>query len=120
MSPPTSAIDSRFKPGQGQPLGQDLHRHVEPEVIGEPVPTDDHRSVLSVAIVSSALVPRPASARPDQIDRNARQDDQETDPRSPGLQVDEVEHQQDRQADVDQDGQRVADRPIRAAQVAVP
>ena len=29
---------------QGQSLGQHLHRHVEPEVIREPIPTDDHRS----------------------------------------------------------------------------
>ena len=28
---------------QGQPLGQGLHRHVEPEVVGQPVPAHDHR-----------------------------------------------------------------------------
>ena len=28
---------------QGEPLGQGLHRHVEPDVVGEPVPADDHR-----------------------------------------------------------------------------
>ena len=55
---------------------------------------------------------RGAEPLPDQVDRDARQDDQEADPRGLGLEVDEVEHQQDRQADVDQRRDRVADRPV--------
>ena len=41
-SPPTSSVDSWFRPVRAQPLGEDLHRHVEPDVLGEPVPADDH------------------------------------------------------------------------------
>ena len=55
-----------------------------------------------------------ASSRPDQIDGNAGQHDQVAFARGPGLQVDEVSDQEDGQADVDENRQRVGDRSDRA------
>src|SRR5262249_55163456 len=52
------------QPGEGQPFGQDLHRQVEPEVVGQPVPAHDHRSMLNLqSSPGDPTGPGPAATR---------------------------------------------------------
>ena len=60
-------------------------------------------------------------AGPDEVHGDARQDDEESDPRGLRGEIDQVEDEQDRQADVDQRGCRIAEgavRPLRLGRLA--
>ncbi len=69
--------------------------------------------LYSTCVPHVRLTRRRRHPRPDQVDRNPRQHDQEPDPRRAGVQVNEIRDEQDRQTDVHERRQRVGERSIR-------